>query len=93
MKIVYKGVAKLNFQIISCAISILSFLAILLSNYTHNKNISALIEYRVGKLEEKQDKHNSVIERQIALECEFKQIEMTVHQIEERVGDKQWSNH
>lgn len=39
-----------------------------LQNQRHNKEITALIEYRVSKLEEKQDKHNNMIERVYQLE-------------------------
>ena len=33
-----------------------------------NRNNRALLEYRIGRLEEKQDKHNRVIERTYRLE-------------------------
>lgn len=40
-----------------------TLLGVWLQNRKHNRDISELIEYRVSKLEEKQDKHNNLIER------------------------------
>lgn len=45
-----------------------TILGVWLQNRKHNRDISELIEYRVSKLEEKQDKHNNMIERVYQLE-------------------------
>lgn len=45
-----------------------TIIGVWLQNQRHNKEIAALIEYRVSKLEEKQDKHNNMIERVYQLE-------------------------
>lgn len=48
--------------------------ALKVSNRQHDKTI-ALIEYRLGELEEKMDKHNSAVERLTVLETKFKLLE------------------
>jgi hypothetical protein len=45
-----------------------TLLGVWYQNKRHNESISELIEYRVGELEKKQDKHNNMIERVYALE-------------------------
>lgn len=45
--------------------------ALKVSNRQHDKTI-ALIEYRLGELEEKMDKHNNAVERLTVLETKFK---------------------
>lgn len=45
--------------------------ALEVSNRQHDKTI-ALIEYRLGELEEKMDKHNNAVERLTVLETKFK---------------------
>lgn len=46
----------------------LTLLGVVISNTKHNNAISNLIEYRIGELEKKQDKHNGLIERMYAVE-------------------------
>lgn len=48
--------------------------ALKVSNRQHDKTI-ALIEYRLGELEEKMDKHNNAVERLTVLETKFKLLE------------------
>lgn len=45
-----------------------TIIGVWVQNRKHNHDISELIEYRVSKLEEKQDKHNNMIERVYQLE-------------------------
>lgn len=45
-----------------------TIIGVWLQNRKHNRDISELIEYRVSRLEEKQDKHNNMIERVYQLE-------------------------
>lgn len=49
-------------------IAVLSMVGTLAGAYLANRKSSALIAYRLDKLEEKVDKHNSVIERTFKLE-------------------------
>ena len=48
--------------------------ALKVSNKQHDKTI-ALIEYRLGELEAKMDKHNNAVERLTVLETKFKLLE------------------
>ena len=48
--------------------------ALKVSNKQHDKTI-ALIEYRLGALEAKMDKHNNAVERLTVLETKFKLLE------------------
>lgn len=41
------------------------------ASWQHNKSI-ALIEYRLGELEEKVDKHNNLVERMYKVEAQLK---------------------
>lgn len=45
--------------------------ALIVSGHQHSKAL-ALIDYRIGQLEEKQDKHNSMIERMYVVERDMK---------------------
>ena len=53
----------------------------LLGVYMANRKSSALLEYRLGQLEEKMDKHNQVIERVYRLEerTELQEAEINRH--------------
>lgn len=46
----------------------LTLIGTILTVVISNRNNRALLEYRIGQLEAKQDKHNKVIERTYALE-------------------------
>ena len=61
-------------------VGILSLLGTLCGAYLANRKSSALIAYRLEKLEEKVDKHNTVIERTYELE---KRMELANHRIED----------
>ncbi len=52
-----------------------TLIGVWIQNRKHNRDISELIEYRVGELEKKQDKHNSLIERVYQLEGAVELIE------------------
>lgn len=53
--------------------------ALVVSSSQHNKTI-ALVEYRLGELEKKQDKHNDLIERMTLAE---EKIKVANHRIED----------
>ena len=58
-----------------------------LQNQRHNKEITALIEYRVSKLEEKQDKHNNMIERVYQLEGAVELLDNKIKSSNYRIKD------
>lgn len=53
----------------------------LLGVYAANRKSSALIAYRISKLEEKVDKHNSVIERTFILEGQVTELQHDVRDL------------
>lgn len=65
--------------IIVAAIGLIGTLA---SVYFVNKKTTALILYRVDQLEEKVNKHNSLIDRMYKVESDIKLIQEEVEQLE-----------
>ena len=49
--------------------------------YMSNRKQAALVAYRLEKLEEKVDKHNSVVERMYRLEEQVKTLQMEVSEL------------
>jgi predicted nuclease with TOPRIM domain len=58
-----------------------------LQNRKHNRDITELIEYRVSKLEEKQDKHNNLIERVYEIEGAINLLDDRVKAANRRIKD------
>lgn len=68
-------------------IAVLSMVGTLADAYLANRKSSALIAYRLDKLEEKVDKHNSVIERTFKLEEQAALIEERIKVANHRIED------
>lgn len=68
-------------------IAVLSMVGTLAGTYLANRKSSALIAYRLDKLEEKVDKHNSVIERTFKLEEQAALIEERIKVANHRIED------
>lgn len=68
-------------------IAVLSMVGTLAGAYLSNRKSSALIAYRLEKLEEKVDKHNSVIERTFKLEEQAALIEERIKVANHRIED------
>ena len=68
-------------------IAVLSRVGALAGAYLANRKSSALIAYRLDKLEEKVDKHNSVIERTFKLEEQAALIEERIKVANHRIED------
>ena len=64
-----------------------TLLGVWLQNRKHNRDISELIEYRVSKLEEKQDKHNNMIERVYQLEGAVELLDNKIKSSNYRIRD------
>lgn len=64
-----------------------TIIGVWLQNQRHNKEITALIEYRVSKLEEKQDKHNNMIERVYQLEGAVELLDNKIKSSNYRIKD------
>ena len=68
-------------------IAVLSMVGTLAGAYLANRKSSAQIAYRLEKLEEKVDKHNSVIERTFKLEEQAALIEERIKVANHRIED------
>lgn len=68
-------------------VAVISLLGTLVGSYWSNRKSSALIAYRIDQLEEKVNKHNSLIERTYQLESEQAVMEQQIHNVEKRLGN------
>lgn len=65
--------------ILAAAISAaVTLIVCLVQNHAQNEKTRALLDYRLGELEKKVDKHNKVVERTFVLEGQMKEV---VHEI------------
>lgn len=64
-----------------------TLIGVWLQNRKHNQDISELIEYSVSKLEEKQDKHNNMIERVYQLEGAVELLDNKIKSSNYRIRD------
>ena len=71
----------------SIAVAILSLLGTLGGAYLANRKSTALIAYRLEKLEEKVNRHNSVIERTYRLEEQEQLLEERIKVANHRIED------
>ena len=76
--------------ILAAAISAAVTLVVcLVQNHAQNEKTRALLDYRLGELEKKVDKHNKVVERTFVLEGQMKEV---VHEITDLKKFHQLSN-
>ena len=68
-------------------IAVLALAGTLGGAYFANRRSSALIAYRLQQLEQKVDKHNSVIERTYALEKQTELLEERLQTANRRIDD------
>ncbi len=68
-------------------IAVLALAGTLGGAYFANRRSSALIAYRIQQLEQKVDKHNSVIERTYALEKQTELLEERLQTANRRIDD------
>lgn len=50
------------------------------------KSTTEIINYRVGQLEQKVDKHNSIIDRTIKLETQMVEVQNDIQEIKKKVS-------
>ena len=72
----------MNLETIAVAVITAGFA--FLGVYVSNRKQAALVAYRLEKLEEKVDKHNSVVERMYRLEEQVKNLRAEVQALRER---------
>ena len=63
-------------------VAVIGLIGTLASVYFVNRKTTALILYRVDQLEEKVNKHNSLIDRMYKVESDIKLIQEEVEQLE-----------
>jgi hypothetical protein len=68
-------------------IALIAFAGTLLGSYFAQRRTTALVVYRLEQLEEKVDKHNSVIERIYKLEQNFCLMDEKIKVANHRIGD------
>lgn len=68
-------------------VGILALIGTLVGSYFSNRKNSALIAYRMEQLEQKVNKHNSIIERTYKLERDESIIEEQIKVINHRIED------
>lgn len=68
-------------------VGILALVGTLVGSYFSNRKHSALIAYRLEQLEQKVNKHNSIIERTYKLEKNESVIEEQIKVINHRIED------
>ena len=66
--------------------SVLTLIGVWIQNSYHNKSVSELIEYRITKLEEKQDQHNNVITKVESRVITEQEMEKRISRLENKVG-------
>ena len=75
-------------QIIVAVISaVCALIGSCIANYLQNNKTTAIILYRLGELEKKQDKHNNLIERQFRIEKRVEVLETREKVSEHRIDD------
>ena len=60
--------------------------SLLVSTHQHDKAM-ALVEYRIGELEEKMDKHNNLVERTAVIERDLKTAFNRIDETKQEVRD------
>ena len=65
----------------------LALIGSFIATYFQSSKTTALILYRLDKIEEKQDKHNNVIERTYELEKDYSVLEKRESVSEHRIND------
>ncbi len=74
-------------------VAIIALIGTLCGSYFSNRKSSALIAYRLEKLEEKVNKHNSVIERTYLLEKRVEVDEEKLKVANNRISDLEKYHH
>lgn len=73
-------------------VGLLALIGTLAGAYLANRKSAALLDYRLGQLEEKVDKHNQVIERTYALEDRANLLDEKMKVANHRIDDLEEAN-
>ncbi len=79
--------------ILSAAITgAVSLVVCLITNHAQNKRTLALLDYRLGQLEQKVSKHNNLVERTYHLEGDMDVVHEQIKVANHRISDLEHKN-
>ena len=73
-----------NEIIVALIMAIGTILVQIISSIVSKRSTTAIINYRVGELEKKVDKHNQLYDRTVILETEMKEVRCDVEKLEKK---------
>lgn len=73
-----------NEIIVALIMAIGTILVQIISSIVSKRSTTAIINYRVGELEKKVDKHNQLYDRTVVLETEMKEIRCDIEKLEKK---------
>ena len=73
-----------NEIIVALIMAIGTILVQIISSIVSKRSTTAIINYRVGELEKKVDKHNQLYDRTVILETEMKEVRCDIEKLEEK---------
>ena len=74
--------------IVAIITGVLSLVGTLSGSYLSNRKTTALISYRLERLEKKVEKHNNLVERMVAVEQSTKSAHHRIDRIDEIIDSK-----
>jgi len=73
-----------NEIIVALIMAIGTILVQIISSIVSKRSTTAIINYRVGELEKKVDKHNQLYDRTVVLETEMKEVRCDIEKLEKK---------
>ena len=73
-----------NEIIVALIMAIGTILVQIISSIVSKRSTTAIINYRVGELEKKVDKHNRLYDRTVVLETEMKEVRCDIEKLEKK---------
>lgn len=73
-----------NEIIVALIMAIGTILVQIISSIVCKRSTTAIINYRVGELEKKVDKHNQLYDRTVVLETEMKEVRCDIEKLEKK---------
>ena len=73
-----------NEIIVALIMAIGTILVQIISSIVSKRSTTAIINYRVGELEKKVDKHNQLYDRTVILETEMKEVRCDIEKLEKK---------
>ena len=73
-----------NEIIVALIMAIGTILVQIISSIVSKRSTTAIINYRIGELEKKVDKHNQLYDRTVVLETEMKEVRCDIEKLEKK---------